>query len=286
MNRIDEIAEKIHSIPSLPAAAVEAIRLVQNPEVDFAELARTIEYDPGLTSNVLRLANSAYFGGNGRIKSMKDAIVRLGLSNVFQMIMASAVAPMVQKEVRGYDLRPGCLWSHSVAVAVGAKELALLLKRKAPEYVFTAGLLHDIGKIVLGTFVQIDAKQIMERAFKEGVSFEIAERSILGIDHAEIGAELLKTWNIPEQIVDVVRWHHEPDGAGKVDIVLDLVHVADAISMSTGLGTGSDGLNYRTSGNVATRLELTDAIVEKLVVRITDDLEEMPEILGSTVCNE
>jgi len=279
MNRISEITEKLRTIPSLPAAAVEAIRMVHDPDVDFNKLARTIEYDPGLTSNVLRLANSAYFGGMGTIKSMKDAIVRLGLKNVFQMIMASAVAPMVQKEVSGYDLKPGYLWSHSVAVAVGARELALCLKRNAPEYSFTAGLLHDIGKLVLGTFVEIDAAMIMKKAFDEGVSFEIAEKSVLGFDHAEIGAMLLKQWNIPSEIVDVVRWHHDPESATRNDIVLDLVHVADAISMTTGLGTGCDGLNYRTSATVATRLDLTDAIAEKAVVRITDALERMPEIM-------
>jgi putative nucleotidyltransferase with HDIG domain len=279
MNRMSEIKERLRSIPSLPAAAIEAIRMAHDPDVDFNKLARTIEYDPGLTSNVLRLANSAYFGGMGRIKSMKDAIVRLGLKNVFQMIMASAVAPMVQKEVHGYDLKPGYLWSHSVAVAVGAREIAVCLKRNAPEYSFTAGLLHDIGKLVLGTFVEIDAAAIMQKAFDEGVSFEIAEKSVLGFDHAEIGAALLKQWNIPSEIVDVVRWHHDPENAPNRDIVLDLVHVADAISMTTGLGTGLDGLNYRTSADVATRLDLTDEIAEKAVVRITDTLEQMPEIM-------
>ncbi|HCK98673.1 MAG TPA: histidine kinase [Candidatus Marinimicrobia bacterium] len=275
MSRRDEILSKIGSIPAMPTVVVEIRKLLRNPDVNFTELAQIIKYDPGLTTNILHLANSAYFGFSKSVNSVQQGIVRLGTKRIFELAVAAAIAPMAQKAVKGYDLSPGKFWEHSVAVAIGAEQLALDLNIKAPDYTFTAGLLHDIGKIVLGTFIEVDAAPIMTLANQENVSFDEAEKQILGIDHAEVGAILLERWNLPECIVDVDRWHHQPDLYQGDRLVLDLVHVADILSMMSGLGIGNDGLNYHPSSEVAARLNLTTKVTESVLCKIMGKLNEL-----------
>jgi putative nucleotidyltransferase with HDIG domain len=274
------IISRIRKVPAIPTAAVKVSRMLQNPEVNINDLARAIEYDPALAANVLRIANSIYFSGPRSVGSIKEAIMRMGTNRVFSLTVASAIAPVAGVEVRGYDLQPGELWRHSVTAAVCVDQLIETLGLKAPDATFTAALLHDIGKVVLGTFVEVDAAPIMQLAFEQGLPFEEAEVRVLGISHPEVGALLLESWNLPRNIVDAVRWHQQPeDFEGETDrIIIDLVHAADALSMMGGIGTGSDGLNYKVSKSVADRLGLNNKIAEAVVVKLLDGLEEIKEL--------
>ncbi len=279
-SRRDEIIKKLETIPALPTAASRMIVLLRDPDVEIAEVIKTIEFDPSLTTNVLRLANSAYFGGPRTIVSLRDAIVRLGFNRIFQLVITSAIMPVVRQEVKGYDLPPGSLLDHSMAVAIGTEELAAQLKMKTPAAAFTAGLLHDLGKVILGTFLQVDAKPIIELAFTEKLSFEIAEARILGIDHAEVGAALLERWDLPTTLVDVVRWHHHPESYTGDSVLMDLVHAADHLSLSSGIGTGVDGLNYHPSEEVMARLNLKASVAEAVLCKMLDGVAELREIVA------
>jgi putative nucleotidyltransferase with HDIG domain len=276
----EKIITTIRSVPSLPVSAAMISNLLRDPDVDFSKVAGAIEFDPGLAANVLKIANSAYFGGPKSIGSIRLAIMRLGINRIYNLVMASVVAPLARQPIKGYDLSPGALWEHSVATAVGADQLAMVLGLKTPEYTFTAALLHDIGKIVLGTFVEIDAKPIMDMAFEEGLSFEDAERRVLGIDHAEVGALLLQQWNLPKGIVDAVRWHQRPDDYDGDRLIVDIIHVADALSMMGGMGTGSDGLHYRISEAVVERLGLNVRLAETVACRVLAGLEELKALFS------
>lgn len=280
----EQIIAKLRSIPSLPTAASRVISLLKDPDVDINELMRSIEYDPGLTSNVLKLANSAYFGGPRTISSLRDAIVRLGMNRIFQLVITSAIIPIARQEIKGYDLPPGKLLEHSIAVAVGSEELAAQLGRRAPAHTFTAGLLHDLGKIVLGTFLEVDVGPIVRMAFDEKVSFEVAEAKILGMDHAEAGAELLQVWKLPGSLVQAVRFHHRPaefKGTAEEVFVLDLVHVADILALESGVGTGVDGLNYVPCPEASARLKLKPAISEAVVCNMITNVGELKDVLGT-----
>lgn len=277
----EKIIENIAEVPAMPTSAAKVIRLIQDPDADMTQMADAIEFDPGLTTNVLRWANSAYFGGGYEIRSLRDAIVRLGMKRMFQLVMTSIAAPLVGESVNGYDLPAGSLLEEAIAVAIGTQELAATLGIKAPDHAFTAGLLHNIGKVVLGTFVDVAAEPIMELAYQEKVPFDEAERRILGIDHAEVGAILLAEWKIPQAIVDVVRWHHEPAGFTGDPMVLDLVHVALALSLQNGLGAGVDGLNYRPDDAVVSRLRLKPLVAESVACRMLAGLADVREAMGA-----
>lgn len=278
--RRGEIESKIETTSPLPTTAARVFDLLDDPDVDISELLEVVKYDPGLTSNVLRLANAASSAALREIVSIHDALVRLGTKQVSQMVLASVTAPLMRPAIKGYDLPPGKLLEHSVSVALAADELANVVKADVPEHVFTAGLLHDVGKIVLGTYVEVDATPILELAYEEEISFELAERRVLGIDHAEVGGRLLEHWQLPASIVDVVRWHHQPECSDEDDpLLVALVHIADNLSLEAGIGAGVDGLNYHPSREIAARLPLKTMALERVMCRMMTRLNEIRDVL-------
>jgi putative nucleotidyltransferase with HDIG domain len=278
VSRRDEILERVRTVPALPKAAVDVIDLLRNPDVSAAELVEVIEYDPMLTSNILRVANSVYFAGPQSVSTLREAIVRLGMKRVFQLVMTTAITPYARQPIRGYDLPTGELLKHAVAVAIGTEHLAAAVGREGPPFAFTAGLLHNLGKVVLGTFLEMDPQPILAAAYEEGLSFEVAERQVLGTDHAEVGAELLESWSLPAGLTESVRWHHRPEDFEGETFVVDLVHVADTLSVMTGAGMGVDGLNYHLSPEVLERLGMTTSTAETVMSEIVDSLDEMQAV--------
>lgn len=275
-----EILAKINTIPAIPSAATQAIHLLQDDDSDMNEIVEIVKHDPALTANLLRVCNSSEFGSFVKFTSIHDSLIRLGTRRVLKLIMASAVGPSIGQPLRGYDLPAGGLWEYSVAVALGTEELAAELDLPQDPMTFTAALLHDIGKIVLSTFMVVDAAPIVELATNRQISFEAAEREILGIDHAEVGAKLLELWNLPAEIVEIVRYHHEPDRLEEPSWALDLVHVADVLAMESGIGAGIDGLNYRVSPDVHDRLKLNNSVLECAMCSVLTRLSEMQSLFN------
>ncbi len=278
MNRMDEIIGKVREVPSLPAVVIKLRRYLNDPEVDFGALARVIEFDPGLTANILQLANSTYFGWSRSISSSQEAILRLGTARIFQMVLCMSVAPIVRKPVRGYGLDSDGFWRHSISVAIGAEQLASVLDGGRAGDAFTAGLLHDLGKVILGTFVEVDDEPLKRLVVEEGLAFDEAEKAVLGLDHAEAAAILLEHWSLPEDVVAAVRYHHLPDPVEGDPRLADLVHVADALSLKAGHGLGSDGRNYRLSEESIARLGITAETAEAVMAAVEDGLDELQSL--------
>lgn len=280
MSERNRIIEALERVPELPGAATQVMKLIQDPSAGVADIMKPIEYDPGLTSNVLRLANSAYFAGPRTISSLREAGVRLGAQRIFQLVLASAVSPVARQPVRNYDIPAGKLFEHLIAVAVGAEELARAVDVTPPPHTFTTGLLHDIGKVVMGTFAEVDAAPIFTHAQREGISFERAEKEVLGIDHAEAGALLLQHWQLPSEITEAVQWHHEPECYPGTDpLVVDLVHVAVNLSMQCGIGTGADGLQYHASPSSVARLALRTRTMEEVSAKMLTGLSALRPLM-------
>ena len=276
-----QILSKIETVPSIPSSVARAVQLLQNENAEISEIVPMIEHDPGLTANLLRLCNSVHLRGRGEVDSLQDAIVRIGTCRTLELALTHAIAPLANGTVEGYDLPPGQLWVHSVGVAIGAERLARELGLDAPASTFTGALLHDLGKIVLGTFVDVDATSILELACRDSIPFEEAERKVLGIDHAEVGAILLESWNLPCSVVDIVRWHHRPEHTTGNQRAVDLVHAANLMILESGLGGGIDGLKCRPSPAVASRLQLTNRILETALCHVLDDLVKIRTLFGN-----
>lgn len=284
MNRRQEILRWVAEVPALPSATGEVCRVCQDSSRSLDELCSAIECDPGLTANLLRLVNSAYFGYSRAIETVRQAVVRLGTREVMQLAIAASVFSKVQGPVKGYDLPPGALWHHALGVGIGATELARRLGVHTGGSMFVAGLLADIGKLLLGTFVEADADAIWSVAYDQGVPFDGAERAVLGIDHAELGARLLDQWNLPERLVRAAHWHHRPQCAPTAAREIAFVHAADAICMMLGFATGCDGLHYEVQDQILGELGITTPLLDSVASRVVDGVREMERVLepGST----
>jgi putative nucleotidyltransferase with HDIG domain len=274
-----EILKNVDSVPPIPVVAVRMARLLGDPEVSLDQLGETMKYDPVLTAKVLRLANSACFASSRTVATINEAMVRLGISRVAQMVIVSSVQPVLNESLDGYGLEAGELWRHSVAVGLAAVNLKKMLGSDSEDgVVFTAGLLHDIGKLVIGSFIDRYFKLIQEKTDQEGISFVTAEKEVLGIEHTELGSEVLEQWGFPPELVTVVKWHHEPDRATEHRNMVDLVHLADVISMMMGIGLGSDGLQYIASSDSLSRLGLKKETLELVACRTIGAVEEIMEM--------
>lgn len=274
----ERILSRLSSVVSMPTASVEIVRLVQEPDAPNSKLAQAIEYDPSLTSNLLRLANSSYFGYSRAVSTVRDAVFLLGRNEIFQLVVASVVGRLTQQSVKGYGLSPNELWDHLMGVAVVSRRLGQALHSKIPSYTFTAGLLHDIGKVVLGTFAEVDPAPILELAEKEQTGLVEAERRILGIDHAEVGARLLESWNLPAYLSEVVHWHHEPEKNPGQAVVSELIRVADALCIEAGVGICAGGHMRRLAEKVLGEARLDPNVSEKVVEQALAKLEGLRDI--------
>lgn len=255
--KLNQILSKVKSIPTMPEAGTKMLSLLEEPDTEISEIEESLRYDPGLTANILKLANSAYFGIPSKIGSLRQAVVVLGFKRLVQLVVASCVSAVMDKSVPGYDLPAGDLWRHSIAESIAAEALVKDKKKSGGQDVFTPALLHDVGKLVLGTFVKEELEAIESIAAK-GVSFVVAENMILGTDHAEIGAKVLKHWNFPSDIIEAVRWHHDPDSPETVNIQTDIVYLANLLCQSA-------DTSAEIGGN---SVELSPAVIERLGVQL------------------
>lgn len=278
-----EIQRNVNSIPPMPEVIVKLRQYVNDPEVDYKKLAGVIEKEPGLTANILRLANSSYFGGVGQIRSIQLAMTRLGLRRIHQMAVAVCIEPLAKVKIKGYDLGPRELWEHSLATALASAKIAQHLGLRDTSDAFTVGLLHDLGKTVLGNFIDVDMDAIMDQVKGGEVSFDEAERSVLGMDHAEVAGILLQNWKLPQEIVDAVRWHHRPAlFEGDDDSLVSIVHIADVLCMDVGFGIGADGLKYRLDEAVGLKYKMKPEIGEKIMSMVLAELAEMMQMFSTS----
>lgn len=267
--KLYRIMLKIEAFPGMPVTAAKLLPLLDNPDSTPSDIESILKYDPGLTANILKLTNSAYFGIPTRVSSVKQAIILLGWKRLLQVVMTICMSPLMKKAIPGYDLSREGLWRHSIAVSVAAEILVKALKIPDAEEVFTAALLHDVGKLILGRFVKEDLEQIKTMVMK-GISFDVAESMVLGTNHAEIGAQILQKWSFPSELVNAVQWHHDPEACEKSCTLSDIVHVANTLGLMTDLGKAEEQPAIEPFGPVADRLGLT-----------ADDLEAMAQQTAS-----
>jgi len=276
----EDVIKAVNSFPSISPTASKILPMLNDPNTNVADIENTVRYDPGLTANILKLANSAFFGLPGTISSISQAVAQLGWKRMYQLVIASTVNAVMDKHVPGYDLQRGQLWRHSVAVSVAAEILVKQRRINASDETFTAALLHDIGKVILGEFIQSDLN-LIDMAAVQDTSFVEAERDVLGTDHAEVGAWILDHWALPADLVRAVRWHHEPRRAEKPNTILDLVHVADALCLMMGMGIGHEGLQYELCSECTGRLNLCATHLEAVGAETLESVDELTAALAA-----
>ena len=277
-DKLRRILTQVKSFPGMPATAARLLPLLQNPDSSAAKIEDILKYDPGLTANILKLTNSAFFGLPSRVSSVRQAVMLLGWKRLMQLVMTMCMSALMKKSIPGYDLPRGELWRHSVAVSVAADLLVKSLSISDADEVFTAALLHDIGKLVLGDYVKEDLEKI-EVMVAKGISFEVAEYIVLGTNHADIGARILQNWSLPQELVNAVSWHHDPENCDKYCLLSDVVHVANVVGRRVGFGKGRSGQALEPSLEVIERLDVNQSLIDKLAEQTVQEVGKLTDIL-------
>jgi len=262
--RAEVVARK--NLPTIPTVLAKILQLVDSESSSGRDLIAVIEHDQALTGKMLRLANSAFFGQSRKVATIPRAVVLLGFSTVRNLALGVKVWDALGTGIARNRLEE--LWAHTVAVAVATKALAASLRAGDPDEAFTAGLLHDVGKLMIGAALETEP----EPADGAELLVEDAEIRAVGMSHTEAGAILLEHWGLPYWLVAAVGSHHAPQENSF--LVADLLHLADTLCLSAGLGTGRDGLRYRVSPEVSLRWNLSRRSVERIVERTVDALGE------------
>jgi putative nucleotidyltransferase with HDIG domain len=275
---IKEITTKIQSFPSMPATGAKMLKMLEDPETTVDEIEDVLRHDPGLTGNVLKLANSSYFGIPSKVASTRQAVLLLGLKKLIQLVIASCVNAVMDKPVPGYNMAPGNLWRHSIAVSIASEALVKGKKNLAVDDIFTPALLHDIGKLILGNFVKEDQAAI-EKIANQGVPYVVAENMVLGTDHAEIGAQTLTQWSFPPDVVDAVRWHHDPDFPEKPGSAIDIVYLANLLCQTDDAGHENGTYCAELSPAVVERLGLEVNQFDEIKTSVAQWVDELADAL-------
>lgn len=270
--KLEHVLKRIQALPPLPTSAIRVIALTKNPATSARELEVVIGQDPALAAGMLRQANSAYYGYARRISSLQEAIVVLGFQATQGLAMASAVAPILKIKLVGYDIEQDGLWKHSMITAMAAKSICKKQKLPYGDVAFTAGLLHDIGKLVISIYVQEVGSYLLEKVTAANLSYVELEEKIIGFNHATVGGFLAKSWNLPEDLVQSISWHHAPSSAQYHAELASVIHVANGIASLLGIGGGVDSFLNPLQQEALDRLSLNESDLEQIMAELGEYL--------------
>lgn len=273
---LEALIKRTEALPPMPQVAQRALTLIRNPDSSMAELAEVVALDQAMASLVLRWVNSPYYGLLQPVATVRQAVVYLGQNTVQSLVLAASVTAFMERPAPGYGLERGDLWKHSVGVAACARLVAAKFGSQVAEEAYYAGLLCDIGKLAFEVLLRdVDTM----RPEWQGRTFSELEQLHFGIDHAALGAEMARRWNLPERIVEAIACHHHPAGADEGAILAAAVHIADAVITCLGVGIGRDGLQYALDPVACERLDWTEAELRDLLDRVGPLLKEAENFL-------
>lgn len=230
----DIILRRVRDLPSIPDMVDKIVAKLAQPDTNAAEIARLISYDPGLTSKVLRIVNSAAYGFQRQISSVQHAIMILGFNQVRGMVLSASLVKLFGNG-KSHGLDPDSFWKHSIQTGIASRVLANHWHIPYAEDAFSAGILHDIGKITLDTYFGQEYRNVVEAARQQrllphGDAFLALEKQLISLDHTEIGYQLALRWRLPETFKAVIRYHHAPEQAEEAVDLVFVVALANAFS--------------------------------------------------------
>ncbi len=237
MQAVDNYIKNVRYLPPAPRVVPDLMKLLHQENVDSSRVVRMISLDPSLTANVLRLCNSAYFAAAEPTSDLQEAVTRLGFRQVYQLVTAATGAKLLTAPSKGYGMDPGELWKHSVAAAVAAQIIAKKLGDDI-NIVFTAALLHDLGKVILAQAAEDTYDKIFREAELNQLSIIECETKLLGVNHAEVGGRLLERWKFPDDVRLAVTHHHNPRAAAPHERLASYVYLGNMIAYFMGHGFG------------------------------------------------
>jgi putative nucleotidyltransferase with HDIG domain len=272
MSLKENIIKKIDELPPLPQVVFKIHELIRNPDSNTKDIAKVIETDQAIAAKVLRIANSAYYGMPGKISSVQHASVVLGLKTIGEIVTIVGSRGTLNRKLPGYGYDTKDLWEHSLAVAFGSKIIAGV---KYPSWVneaYTAGLIHDVGKIVLDPYILEQKNEIEFYMENEEKTFLDAENHFFSFNHAEIAFEICEKWNFPGHINIAIKGHHNPSRLENNDLSY-ILHMADHTARLIGIGYDEDDFLYKLEEGTMDHLGLKQEDISEIILKITDAMK-------------
>jgi putative nucleotidyltransferase with HDIG domain len=224
-----EIELAMETIQPIPQVALKILRLIDNKEYEIKALAEEIRQDQVISARTLKLCNSVAFAGSNKVESLDQALVLLGLRLLVKLVISVSVNELFSHSNLGYSLCKGGLYHHAVGTAIIAEKLADYTGSVDPGLAYTAGLLHDIGKVVLDQSIALAYPLFYRKLLEEENNLPETEKEILGIDHTQVGSKLARKWSFPESLSDIIQNHHEPEKAVRHLELAHVVYLADLL---------------------------------------------------------
>ncbi|NMA95988.1 MAG: HDOD domain-containing protein [Clostridiales bacterium] len=272
---LENIVKRVKEIPALPDVVLKVMQLTEDPDSTPHDIESVVLKDQGITTRVLRLANSAYYGYPRRISTISEATILLGFQTIRSITLSAAVNKVLMREIPGYGMKKGSLWRHSQAVAIIARHISRQNRMKDTEEVYVAGLLHDIGKVIMGHYIEKAYSEVLDMVIDSNMTFLDAEEKVLGFNHAQVGAKVAEKWNLPESLVEAIAYHHIPQEANIAPKMTCIVHISDAIAMMMGIGLGVDGMAYSISDYAMKTLRFdSNSQIDKIMSSVSDMLTD------------
>jgi putative nucleotidyltransferase with HDIG domain len=281
MNNIGNIVQEIAKLKPMPQVAHKILAICRDPDSSMEDLANVVLHDAITTANLLKAANSAFFSRSKPVDSVQQAVVFLGMDEVVDLVLMSNSAQNLKKAQKGYGLATGDLWRNSVTSALISRMLSQKLGLADEHLVFTGALLKDIGKVVLEQYVAKASQKILTLVQKEKYSFQEAEKDVIGINHAELGAMTARVWRFSPEMVQIIKHHHQPANAIRAKPETVVVHLSDLLCTMMGIGTGCDGLAYRIDQQQIKMVGLTQKDIEETIAEVTLKFDEINDLVSS-----
>ena len=232
-NKVKQVISNIRNLPTPPIVFHQIQKVISDPKVSSGQIASILAEDPAMSVKVLKLTNSAFYGLSREIESVKEAVVIVGLEAIRNLVLSASVLDMFKGKTLDVEFQEK-FWRHSLATAFCSRIMARKLRQRGvvdPDSAFSAGLLHDIGKIILCCFLPAEYKRFDEERLKDSTAatYEVEDRT-LGFNHTQIGSLLASQWKLPHKIIEAIAYHHTPQLDQGSDAITYVVYLANYVS--------------------------------------------------------
>ncbi len=284
--------EEIGGLPTLPEVPMKILQLITSEKSSMDDISRIVERDPSLTVNILKVANSPYYGMRQKIASLKLALTILGLNEIINIVTSISIVRLFPTRLSGGSFDRVKFWNHSFGCATAARMLARDLDPETEGVEFVAGLLHDIGKLVLDQYFHPKLREVRKLREKEGLALLEAETRVIGVDHAVLGSWLAKRWDLPPPLVESIAHHHSPLDVlalappSREPALTAMVHLADILAHEPELNfteslqaSEAFGANLAWKIILAERPELSREKIDMFIARFEEYKEKVSALV-------
>lgn len=273
----EQIISRIETLPALPTVVTQLMRLIDDDRSSAKNLETFLRQDQALTARLLKIVNSSFFGLRNKISSIPQAIVIIGFNSLKNLVLAASTSKLFQGACPAYGYQENGLWMHSFMSAEWSKQIAIKtgIKPQEAEDLFVAGLLHDVGKLILANYVNADCKEMIAKLMENNGDLLATEDAIFGIDHAEIGSKVAQKWNFSKKLASIIGDHERPNSGSMYFHETAVVHLADYLLASGQYGMYNNfPIQYNINPEVLKVLKMTDEELQALGQSVAESAEK------------